>query len=79
MKLLERFARKHFKKWSGILVFYTVYDPKKEGKNVFSHMIHPDIIQDEELNELLGQVADKVRLYYKERPELLDEIGIKEA
>lgn len=77
MKFLERFARKHFKKWNGILVFYTVYNPKKEGKNVFTNMIHPDIMQDEELNELLGQVANKIRLYYEQRPELLEEIGIR--
>ena len=74
MKLLERFARKHFNKWDGILTFYTVYNPKKEGKNVFSHMVHPDLKTDEKLNELLGQVADRVRLFYEDHPELLDEV-----
>lgn len=77
MNLLKRMARKHFNKWDGILTFYTVYNPKKEGKNVFSHMIHPDIQKDEELNELLKQVADKIRLFYEDNPELLDEVGVK--
>ena len=77
MKLLDRFARKHFNKWGGILTFYTVYDPRKEGKNVISHMIHPDIRKDEELNELLKQAADKIRLFYENNPELLNEVGVK--
>ena len=77
MKLLERFARKHFNKWDGILTFYTVYNPNKEEKNVISHMIHPDIMKDEELNELLKQVADRIRLFYENNPELLDEVGVK--
>ena len=79
MKLLKRFARKHFNKWDGILTFYTVYNPNKEGKNVFSHMIHPDIMKDEELNELLKQVADKIRLFYENNPELLEEVGVKKV
>lgn len=79
MKLLERFARKHFKKWDGILAFYIVYNPKKEGKNVFNHMIHPDLKEDKELNELLGQVADNIRLFYENNPELLEEIGVKKG
>lgn len=79
MKLLDRFARKHFNKWGGILTFYTVYDPRKEGKNVISHMIHPDIRKDEELNELLKQAADKIRLFYENNPELLGEVGIKKG
>lgn len=76
MKLLERFARKHFNKWNGILTFYTVYNPKKEGKNVFSHAIHPDLMKDEELNELLGQVADRIREFYENNPKLLEEVGV---
>lgn len=77
MKLLERMARKHFTKWNGILTFYTVYDPRKKGKNVFHHTIHPDLMKNEDLNELLKQVADKVRLFYENNPELLEEIGVK--
>lgn len=77
MGLLSRFARKHFNKWDGILTFYTVYNPKREGKNVFSHMIHPDIQKDEELNELLKQVADRIREFYENNPELLEEVGYK--
>ena len=79
MKLLERMARKHFNKWGGILTFYTVYNPKKEGKNVFHHMIHPDLREDEELNELLKQVADRIRLFYENNPELLDDVGVKKG
>ena len=79
MGLLKRMARKHFNKWDGILTFYTVYNPKKEGKNVFSHMVHPDIMKDEELNELLGQVADKIRLFYENNPKLLEEVGVKKG
>lgn len=79
MKLLDRFARKHFNKWGGILTFYTVYDYRKEGKNVISHMIHPDIRKDEELNELLKQAADKIRLFYENNPELLEEVGVKKG
>lgn len=77
VKLFKKLAQKHFKKWEGILVFYTVYNPKKEGKNVISHMVHPDLMQDKELNDLLGRVADKIRLFYEEKPELLDEVGVK--
>lgn len=77
MKLLDRLARKHFKKWNGILTFYTVYNPNKKGKNVYNHMIHPDLQQDEELNGLLKQVADKIRIFYEDNPELLEEVGIK--
>ena len=77
MRLLERFARKHFNKWNGILIFYTVYDPRKKGKNVFQHAVHHDLMQDEELNGLLKQVADKVRLFYEDNPALLEEVGVK--
>lgn len=79
MKLLDRFARKHFNKWGGILTFYTVYDPRKEGKNVISHMIHLYLMQDDGLNELLKQVADKIRELYEDNPELLEEIGVKKG
>lgn len=77
MKLLDRFARRHFKKWGGILTFYTVYNPNIKDKNVITHMLHPDIMQDEELNELMKQVADKVREFYESNPELLEEVGVK--
>ena len=77
MGILKRFAMKHFKKWDGILMFYTVYNPKKEGKNVITHAIHPDLMQDKEINDLLKQVADKVRVFYEENPKLLDEVGVK--
>ena len=56
------------------MAFYIIYNPKNEGKNVFTHMLHPDLKQDEKLNELLGEVADRVRLFYKNHPELLDEV-----
>lgn len=79
MGLLSRFAKKHFNKWGGILTFSIVYDPRKEGKNVISHMIHPDLMKDEELHELLGQVADRIRLFYENNPKLLDEVGVKKG
>ncbi len=75
--MLKRFARKHFKKWNGILLCYIRYNPKETGKNVFTHMLHPDIEKDKELNKLLKQVADKVRIFYKEHPELLEEVNVK--
>ena len=75
MKLLDRFARKHFKKWGVILTLYTVYNPNIKGKNVISHMLHPDIRDDEELNGLLNQVADRVREFYEHNPRLLEEVG----
>jgi len=37
-------------------------------------LFRPEIQQDEELNELLKQVAEKVRSYYEGKPELLEEI-----
>lgn len=77
--MLKRLARKHFKKWDGIMLFYIVYNPKQSGKNVFTYLLHPDIKNDEELNGLLKQVADKVRQYYEDRPELLDEVGVKKG
>ena len=40
-------------------------------------MIHPDIAQDEELSELMKQVADKVREFYENNPKLLEEVGHK--
>ena len=77
MNILKRFARKHFNKWDGILAFYIVYNPEKDGKNVFNHSIHPDLRQNEELNELLKQVADKVREFYENNPKLLEEVDCK--
>ena len=65
MNILSRFAKRHFNRWGGILTFYTVYNPNVKDKNVITHMIHPDIAQDEELNELMKQVADKVREFYE--------------
>lgn len=79
MGLIKRMARKHFNKWDGILTFYTVYNPKKEGKNVFNHMIHPDIQKDDELNELLKQVADKIREFYEDNPKLLEEVDVRKG
>ena len=75
MKLLKKLARKHFKKWNGILLFYMIYDPRKEDKNIICNMIHPDLKQDEELEGLLQLVADRIRLFYDKRPELLEEVN----
>lgn len=58
------------------MVFYTVYNPMEDGKNVFSYMLHPDIKKDQEINDLLKQAADKIRKFYEGRPELLEEVGI---
>ena len=77
--MLKRVARKHFKKWGGILVFYMVYDPREKEPNVFSNMIHPDIAKDEELIELLKKASDKVREFYRDNPGLLEEAFKKEA
>lgn len=78
MFFMKRLARKHFKKWDGILIFYMVYDPRKKEPNVISNLLHPDIKQDDELNELLKKVADKVRIFYTNHPELLEEAFRKE-
>ena len=75
--MLKRLARKHFKRWNGILLCYIRYNPNETGKNMFTHMLHPDIEQDEELSKLLKQVADKVREFYKMNPNLLEEVGVK--
>jgi len=74
VNLLKRLAIKHFNKWDGILAFYIVYNPKNVGKNVFTHMLHPDLKTDEKLDGLLKEVADRVRLFYEDHPELLDEV-----
>lgn len=73
MGLIKRLARKNFKAWDGILICYMVYDPRKEGKNVLSFGIHPDLKKDERLNELLKESADRIRLFYKINPGLLEE------
>lgn len=59
------------------MLFYIVYNPNESGKNVFTHLLHPDIKNDKELNDLLKQVADKVRKFYEDKPELLDEVGVE--
>ena len=79
MKLLKRLARKHFKKWNGILLFYMIYDPRKEDKNVICNMIHPDLKQDEKLERLLQLVADRIRLFYDKHPELLEEVDCEKG
>ncbi len=61
------------------MLFYIAYNPNENGKNVFTHLLHPDIKNDKELNDLLKQVADKVRKFYEDRPELLDEVGVKKG
>lgn len=78
MGLLKWMARRHYRKYDGILISYIVYKPEKEGKNVFTHDLHPDIEQDEVLKDLLGAAADRIRMFYKERPDLLEEVGIED-
>ena len=34
-------------------------------------------MKDEKLNELLKQVTDKIRLFYENNPNLLEEVGVK--
>ena len=72
--LIKVFRARAVRKQKGVLIFYMVYEPQKPVPNVFNHCLDPDIMQDKELNELLKQVAEKVRLYYEEKPELLAEI-----
>lgn len=76
--LLKRLAKKHFKKWKGILVFTMVYNPlSKDKKNIITQGLHPDLMKDKELKILLKQVANKVRDFYDENPKLLKEVGIE--
>jgi len=72
--LIKKFRAKDIKKHNGMVIFYTVYKPQNAAPNVISHCLDPEIQKDEELNELLKQVAEKVRSYYEGKPELLEEI-----
>jgi hypothetical protein len=73
-KIVNFFERRQAKRFNGLLVFYMVYDPTKKGKNVLSHHIFPEMREDELLHRLLGDVADRVRHFYEENPEKLEEI-----
>ncbi len=77
-KYIKRLKRKLFKTYEGVLIFQLIYKPQKEGRNVFVNSIHPDLWGDGELNILLDEVGEKVREFYNEYPELLDEQWAKE-
>ncbi len=75
---LRHLKRKLFKTYEGVLIFQLIYKPQKDGRNVFVNSVHPDLWEDGELNTLLDEVGKKVREFYNEYPELLDEQWIKE-
>lgn len=73
--MLEKFLKNILtKKERGLPVMYIIYQPQNPTPNVVTHHIHPDLRQDEELNILLQKVADRVRIFYQNNPELLSEI-----
>lgn len=74
-KIISYFEKKQIKRFNGVLVFYMVYEPKKKSKNVISYHLTPEIKEDDILHSLLKKVADRVRFYYKENPERLEEIN----
>ena len=76
-KYIKHLQKKLILRHDGLPIFYIVYKPQKDGKNVISYATHPDIQKDEKLDVLLRCAADRVREYYKENPKLLEEI--KEA
>lgn len=65
--------KKLIKNGNGLPVMYIIYKPQKELPNVFTLYIHPEL-RDAELEELLRKVSDKVRGFYRENPNLLQEI-----
>lgn len=58
----------------GLPIFYVIYKPQTDGKNVITSIVHPDLKEDAILDQLLRCAADRVREFYKDRPELLEEI-----
>jgi hypothetical protein len=81
MKYIDRLKRKMVIRHNGIPVFFLVYKPQKDGKNVIASMTHPDIHDDVLLSQLLDAVGERIRHYYSKHPELLQEAlsQIKEA
>lgn len=73
-KWYKRVQRKTIVRHNGLPIFYIIYKPQVDGKNVITSIVHPDIKEDAILDQLLKCVADRVREFYKDRPELLEEI-----
>jgi hypothetical protein len=78
MKIIEKYCnylqKKAIRQNKGLPIFYVVYKPQKDGKNVFFSYIHPEIRENPKLDWYLRRVGDMVREFYAERPELLEEI-----
>ncbi len=72
--MAKKINRKLVARHDGMPVFFIVYKPQVEGKNVYSNFIHPDLKEDNELEELLKKVGERVRFYYEQHPEQLEEI-----
>ena len=74
MGLESWLKKKMVKKENGVPIFYIVYRPQNELPNVITHHTHPELREEEGLDELLKEVSDKVRGFYEKHPELLDEV-----
>jgi hypothetical protein len=70
----NRLQKKAIIQNKGLPIFYVVYKPQNDGKNVFFNYIHPDIRENPKLNWYLKRIGKMVRDFYEERPELLEEI-----
>ena len=80
-KWCERAKRQMVMRHNGIPIFFLVYKPQKDGKNVIANVAHPDLREDILLNQLLSATAERIRHFYSKHPELLEEVlkQIKEA
>ena len=67
--LRQRIVRKA----KGIPILQIIYKPQNPAPNLMTYHIHPELL-DDELNDLLKQVAEKVRMFYKKHPELIAEV-----